>query len=101
MVDGGNTLLFPAYTYSKGTGCTKACAAAWPPVIAQGRAGLLAGVASRDVGTVRRAGGARQLTWKGKALYFFGDEGISSKFTVEGNGNGRTADGGTFRLVTA
>ncbi len=60
--------LFQADKGSSST-CTAACAAVWPPVIgkpqAKGRA------VSADLGTITRADGKSQVTYKGHPLYLF------------------------------
>jgi predicted lipoprotein with Yx(FWY)xxD motif len=58
--------------------CYGACARAWPPVLTRGRLKgrpkALRGVRQRLLGTVRRRGGARQVTYNGKPLYYYRDE---------------------------
>lgn len=49
--------------------CTSACAKVWPPVIGEPRASGQA-VAS-DLGTIKRADGSTQVTYKGHPLYLF------------------------------
>jgi predicted lipoprotein with Yx(FWY)xxD motif/plastocyanin len=49
--------------------CTGACAKAWPPVLGQPHAA--GGAHAADLGTIRRAGGARQVTYHGHPLYLF------------------------------
>jgi predicted lipoprotein with Yx(FWY)xxD motif len=56
--------------------CTGACAKAWPPVIVAAGAAVpkhVKGIMGA-LGTVRRAGGARQLTLNGRALYTYAHE---------------------------
>jgi len=56
--------------------CTGACAKAWPPVIV--KAGVLVPMHVKGImgefGTIRRAGGARQLTLNRRALYTYAHE---------------------------
>ena len=56
--------------------CTGACAEAWPPVIV--KAGVVVPMHVKGImgefGTVRRAGGARQLTLNRRALYTYAHE---------------------------
>ena len=56
--------------------CTGACAKAWPPVIV--KAGVVVPKHVKGImgefGTVRRAGGARQLTFNRRALYTYAHE---------------------------
>ncbi|MBV8953573.1 MAG: hypothetical protein JO153_05135 [Solirubrobacterales bacterium] len=49
--------------------CSGACAAAWPPVTGTATAG--GGATSSDIGTIKRADGSNQVTYKGHPLYFF------------------------------
>ncbi len=57
----------------KGTAstCTGACAAAWPPVLAEGTPTASTQAVSADLGTITRAGGVKQVTYKGHPLYDF------------------------------
>jgi predicted lipoprotein with Yx(FWY)xxD motif len=56
--------------------CTGTCAEAWPPVIV--KAGVVVAMHVRGIvgefGTVRRADGARQLTFNRRALYTYAHE---------------------------
>jgi predicted lipoprotein with Yx(FWY)xxD motif len=56
--------------------CTGACAKAWPPVIV--KAGVVVPMHVKGImgefGTVRRKGGARQLTFNRRALYTYAHE---------------------------
>ncbi|HUC14646.1 MAG TPA: hypothetical protein VMS00_09365 [Acidimicrobiales bacterium] len=98
---------FPVYSYTKDSAststCTGPCAVYWPPVLTTGRAGLQGPVAAAEVGSLKRADGTTQLTYKGKPLYLFGSEGIGlvgGIFAATGNGNGVKVEGGTFQLVS-
>jgi predicted lipoprotein with Yx(FWY)xxD motif len=55
--------------------CTGKCAAVWPPVIGTPRAGGTA--VSADLGTIKRADGKTQVTYKGHPLYTFKKDGDS------------------------
>ena len=56
--------------------CTGACAKAWPPVLV--KAGVVVPMHVKGImgefGTVRRANGARQLTFNRRALYTYAHE---------------------------
>ena len=102
LIDGGGVVVVPVYSYSGGTACTGECAVEFPPLYAQGRAGLAPGLANR-ASLVRRADGSLQRTWAGKALYVYGDEGIALSATgisCKGNGNGLKVSGHSFSLVS-
>jgi predicted lipoprotein with Yx(FWY)xxD motif len=51
--------------------CYGACAEAWPPLFARGRPRAGRGVKRGLLGTIRRRGGRRQVTYDGKPLYFY------------------------------
>jgi predicted lipoprotein with Yx(FWY)xxD motif len=55
--------------------CYGRCAAAWPPVYAKGRPVAGRGVRRSLIGTTRRRGGRRQVTYAGKPLYYYAHEG--------------------------
>ncbi len=51
--------------------CNGACATAWPPYVVKTRPRAAAGVKARLLGTTRRADGALQVTYAGRALYYY------------------------------
>jgi predicted lipoprotein with Yx(FWY)xxD motif len=51
--------------------CTGACAKAWPPYLVKTRPRAAAGVKARLLGTTRRADGTVQVTYAGRALYYY------------------------------
>lgn len=51
--------------------CKGACATAWPPYLVSGRPRAAAGVKSSLLGTTRRANGKLQVTYNGRALYYY------------------------------
>jgi predicted lipoprotein with Yx(FWY)xxD motif len=57
------------------TVCYGECARAWPPVLTKGAPRAAKGVRSSLLGTVRRRGGKRQVTYAGKPLYYYAHEG--------------------------
>jgi predicted lipoprotein with Yx(FWY)xxD motif len=54
--------------------CYGDCARAWPPVLTRGRPVAGKGVRGRLLGTVRRRGGSRQVTYRGRPLYYYVDD---------------------------
>jgi predicted lipoprotein with Yx(FWY)xxD motif len=64
------------YTYDDDTAtkstCTDQCAASWPPLVGTPAAG--AGVEDSDLGTITRPDGAKQVTYDGHPLYYFGKD---------------------------
>lgn len=55
--------------------CYGACATAWPPVYAKGKPRAGRGVRASLLGTTRRRDGRRQVTYRGRPLYYYVDEG--------------------------
>lgn len=53
------------------TRCYGACAEAWPPFYAKGRPRAASGVRQALLGTIRRRDGRRQVTYRGRPLYFY------------------------------
>lgn len=51
--------------------CYEACATAWPPFTAAGTPTAGEGVRASMLGAISRKGGARQITYNGKPLYYF------------------------------
>jgi predicted lipoprotein with Yx(FWY)xxD motif len=110
MQTGVGTENFPVYSSSSDTStasnCTGACAVAWPPVLTSGTPGVSGGSSASDLGTVARADGTTQVTYKGMPLYFYSQEGITKSginYLATGSGNGLSAPSpatGTFSLVT-
>ena len=54
--------------------CQGACAEAWPPFYAKGRPRAGPGVDRSLLGTFERRDGRRQVTYKGRPLYFYVDD---------------------------
>jgi predicted lipoprotein with Yx(FWY)xxD motif len=54
--------------------CYGDCARAWPPVLAKGRPVAGKGARKRLLGTTRRRGGKRQVTYDGRPLYYYVDD---------------------------
>lgn len=55
--------------------CYGGCARAWPPVLTRGRPKAGPGVRQKLLGTFRRRGGATQVTYRGRPLYYYAHEG--------------------------
>jgi predicted lipoprotein with Yx(FWY)xxD motif len=71
------------------TACTAQCTKIWPELVlpkgvAKAKAG--SGVSASKLGTVKRKGGIRQVTYSGKALYWFSGD------TAAGQVNGNVTD---------
>lgn len=79
--------------------CTASCTSIWPPLTISGTAAPTAGAGvSGALGVVMRPDGGRQVTWNGKPLYTFAQDGAG-----EATGDGaRDSFGGTdFRWHAA
>jgi predicted lipoprotein with Yx(FWY)xxD motif len=75
LFDGRNRALYLFTRDSRNRSrCYGACAAAWPPFLARGRPRAAGGVRQSLLGTIRRRGGTRQVTYKGQPLYFYIDD---------------------------
>ncbi|MBA2629419.1 MAG: hypothetical protein H0U84_00150 [Thermoleophilaceae bacterium] len=57
------------------TRCYGECAKAWPPVFTKGRPVAGARTRASLLGTIRRRGGRRQVTYAGRPLYYYVNEG--------------------------
>jgi predicted lipoprotein with Yx(FWY)xxD motif len=82
------------WTVDKGTAssCYGGCEAAWPPVIAKGKATAGEGAMSSDLGTTKRKDGTMQVTYKGHPLYTFAGD------NSPGEANGQEVEGTWFVL---
>jgi predicted lipoprotein with Yx(FWY)xxD motif len=67
--------------------CSGACAGAWPPVTANGTVTASGGALSKDLGSITRSGGTKQVTYDGHPLYYFAGD------TAAGQTNGQGSDG--------
>jgi predicted lipoprotein with Yx(FWY)xxD motif len=54
--------------------CYRECAAAWPPVYTSGKPVAGGGVRQSLLGTKRRRDGRRQVTYRGRPLYYYAHE---------------------------
>jgi predicted lipoprotein with Yx(FWY)xxD motif len=69
--------------------CTRICAVQWPPLLTSGdHFHLGPGVNGALVGTVRRAGGALQVTYNRWPLYAFAQDGGPGQATGQGDDMG-------------
>lgn len=55
--------------------CYGACARAWPPVLTKGKPRAIKGARQSLLGTFKRKGGATQVTYRGRPLYYYAHEG--------------------------
>jgi predicted lipoprotein with Yx(FWY)xxD motif len=97
LADGrGHTLyLFAKDKHSK-SACSGACAQAWPPLTTTAKPKAGAGVSASKLGTTRRAGGVKQVTYNGHPLYLF----VNDTKARQTNGQGIVAFGGKWSAVS-
>jgi len=88
------------YTLSTGNGaCNSACLAFWPALMlpkGTTKATAGTGVTASKLGTISRSGGALQVTYNGKALYYFAGDSGPGKVT----GNKLKDTWGTWFVVS-
>jgi len=72
LVDGRGHTLYAVTKDGRGPSqCYGTCAKAWPPFYTSGRPTAIAGAKASYLGTTRRRGGRRQVTYRGRPLYFY------------------------------
>ena len=67
----GRTLYLFEKDKSRKSLCSGSCATFWPPLLTSGKPRAGAGVKAALLGTIKRAGGARQVTYRRHPLYTF------------------------------
>ena len=65
--------------------CSGACAKVWPPVTTTGKAIAGNGVHATDLGSIKRADGSTQVTYKNHPLYYFIED--KNKGSIKGQGS--------------
>jgi predicted lipoprotein with Yx(FWY)xxD motif len=75
--------LFAADTGKTST-CSEACAQVWPPVTTTGAPKAEGGAVAADLGTITRAEGAKQVTYKGHPLYYYVSDSQAGETTGQG-----------------
>ena len=72
LFDGQGRALYAFTRDRRGrSACTGSCAAAWPPYLVRGTLRAGKGVRQGLLGTTRRPDGSRQLTYRGRPLYYY------------------------------
>ena len=88
------------YLFTKDTGststCTGACAAAWPPLVADGATTAGNGAQASMLGTTKRSDNTVQVTYNGHPLYLFAKD----QSPGDTNGEGVSAFGGSWFAVS-
>ncbi len=75
--------LFAADTGSTST-CSGACAQVWPPVTTTGAPKAEGEAVAGDLGTTSRAGGVKEVTYKGHPLYWYVSDSKAGETTGQG-----------------
>jgi predicted lipoprotein with Yx(FWY)xxD motif len=97
LVNGqGRTLYMFALDRHGRSACNGACASAWPPLIASGKARAVSGARASLVGRTRRQDGRWQVTYNGHPLYTFYQD------TKKGQTNGQGVNffGGVWNAIS-
>lgn len=82
----GKSLYFFAPDVNGSSNCNGACATTWPPFY-KDAPGLATGLAPSDFGTITRADGSKQTTYKGWPLYNFRNDAAAGDVKGENVGN--------------
>ena len=90
-----------AYLFVADTGptstCSGACAQVWPPVSTTGSPKAEGAAAAADLGTITRADGTKQVTYKGHPLYYY----VSDQKAGETTGQGVNSFGAPWYVLSA
>jgi predicted lipoprotein with Yx(FWY)xxD motif len=85
LVNGSGRSLYLFEKDTRGrSACSGACAAYWPPLLANGRSVAIEGAKPSLLGSIRRADGSRQVSYAGHPLYFFSGDTKRGQTTGEG-----------------
>jgi predicted lipoprotein with Yx(FWY)xxD motif len=67
--------------------CSGACAGAWPPVTANGSVTAAGSATAKDLGTITRSDGTKQVTYDGHPLYYFAGDTSAGQTAGQGSDN--------------
>lgn len=85
LVDGAGMTLYMFDPDEQGPStCEDDCAAAWPPLVADGAPVAGDGVDSELLGTVERSDGSSQVTYDGWPLYYFAQDAAAGDVNGQG-----------------
>ena len=88
LTDGsGRTVYLWAKDGMNMSGCSGACAAAWPAVPATGKLTATGGAKVSDLGTIIRSDGTRQAAYDGHPLYYFAGDSAAGQTNGQGSDN--------------
>jgi predicted lipoprotein with Yx(FWY)xxD motif len=67
--------------------CAGQCAKFWPPVVAKTTPTVSGGATAGDLGTITRADGTKQVTYRGHPLYYFAEDPSAGTDRGQGSDN--------------
>jgi predicted lipoprotein with Yx(FWY)xxD motif len=67
--------------------CSGQCAKFWPPVLATASPKVTGSAKATDLGTITRADGNKQVTYKGHPLYYFLQDASAGSLRGQGSSN--------------
>jgi predicted lipoprotein with Yx(FWY)xxD motif len=76
--------------------CAEACAGVWPPVTTSGPPVAAGAAVAADLGTIKRADGTTQVTYKGHPLYYF----VKDKDSGDSYGQGVHGFGSSWYVLS-
>ena len=85
--DKGRALYLFTRDEAKKSNCAGGCALAWPPLITVGDPTAGGGVDAALLGTTERAGGHKQVTYKGRPLYYYAQDVAPGHTSGQAQGN--------------
>jgi predicted lipoprotein with Yx(FWY)xxD motif len=98
LVGGNGRTLYMFSADKKGkSACSTTCAAVWIPLTTHGAPRAAGGAKAGDLGTIKRTGGAKQVTYKGHPLYSY----VADTAPGQVTGQGLNEYGGWWYAVTA
>jgi predicted lipoprotein with Yx(FWY)xxD motif len=92
----GRTLYLFKADSATSSACAGACATAWPPLLATGKASAGSGLIASKLGTITRSGGNHQVTYNGHPLYLY----VGDKKPGDVTGQGVTAFGAAWFVLS-
>ena len=97
LTGAGGRALYIWVADSKGkSACSGACATAWPPLTVGSIPKVGGGASAGDISLISRSGGAKQVAYKGRPLYYYaGDSGPGMT-----NGQGSNQFGANWWLIS-
>jgi predicted lipoprotein with Yx(FWY)xxD motif len=84
VTSAGRSLYLDTADKSGHPACTGSCLSIWPPLKASGPVKASGGAKAADLGTIKIAGGIKQVTYKGHPLYTFASDSKSGETSGEG-----------------